>query len=209
MLTSSKELYHFWSLFSKLVGKKEDPEPIVRKFTKKSFEEILKEKFFETPNMSKGYIPFIDLANAINMKKISFDDWIYVMVGDFLRDGSVKKKNITNLNYLQKNCKFYSVNGKKLQEEVINKLLEESAMEAEEDPFAAFSGNQFDLYKVNEKQKNKLYELIRNGTLSFWFWFDGIDNGKFAIDETKIDDPEYFRFLRLMRIVRQSNKKAT
>ena len=107
------------------------------------------------------------------------------------------------------NCKFYSVNGKKLQEEVINKLLEESAMEAEEDPFAAFSGNQFDLYKVNEKQKNKLYELIRNGTLSFWFWFDGIDNGKFAIDETKIDDPEYFRFLRLMRIVRQSNKKAT
>lgn len=209
MLTSSKELYHFWSLFSKLVGKKEDPEPIVRKFTKKSFEDILKEKFFETPNMSKGYIPFIDLANAINMKKISFDDWIYVMVGDFLRDGSVKKKNITNLNYLQKNCKFYSVNGKKLQEEVINKLLEESAMEAEEDPFAAFSGNQFDLYKVNEKQKNKLYELIRNGTLSFWFWFDGIDNGKFAIDETKIDDPEYFRFLRLMRIVRQSNKKAT
>lgn len=209
MLTSSKELYHFWSLFSKLVGKKEDPEPIVRKFTKKSFEDILKEKFFETPNMSKGYIPFIDLANAINMKKISFDDWIYVMVGDFLRDGSVKKKNITNLNYLQKNCKFYSVNGKKLQEEVINKLLEESAMEAEEDPFAAFSGNQFDLYKVNEKQKNKLYELIRNGTLSFWFWFDGIDNNKFAIDETKIDDPEYFRFLRLMRIVRQSNKKAT
>ena len=56
-------------------------------------------------------------------------------------------------------------------------------------------------------QKNKLYELIRNGTLSFWFWFDGIDNNKFTIDETKIDDPDYFRFLRLMRIVRQKTKK--
>ena len=63
--------------------------------------------------------------------------------------------------------------------------------------------------KYIHKKTNKLYELIRNGTLSFWFWFDGIDNNKFAIDETKIDDPEYFRFLRLMRIVRQKTKRKT
>lgn len=207
MQTTSKELYHFWSLFSKLLAKKEDPKPIVRKFEKKSFEEILKEPFFETKNMPKGYIAFIDLANAINMKKISFTDWIYICIGDFLRDGSVKKKNITNVNYLQKVVKFYSVNGKNLQLEVINNMLEEAKAKEEENPFAAFTGDQFDLYKVNEKQKNKLYELIRNGTLSFWFWFDGIDNNKFSIDETKIDDPDYFRFLRLMRIVRQKTKK--
>ena len=108
MQTTSKELYHFWSLFSKLLAKKEDPKPIVRKFEKKSFEEILKEPFFETKNMPKGYVAFIDLANAINMKKISFTDWIYICIGDFLRDGSVKKKNITNVNYLQKVVKFYS-----------------------------------------------------------------------------------------------------
>ena len=141
------------------------------------------------------------------MKKISFTDWIYICIGDFLRDGSVKKKNITNVNYLQKVVKFYSVNGKNLQLEVINNMLEEAKAKEEENPFAAFTGDQFDLYKVNEKQKNKLYELIRNGTLSFWFWFDGIDNNKFSIDETKIDDPDYFRFLRLMRIVRQKTKK--
>lgn len=209
MQTTSKELYHFWSLFSKLLGKKEDPKPIVRKFEKKTFEEILKESFFETRNMPKGYVAFIDLANAINMKKISFTDWIYICIGDFLRDGSVKKKNITNVNYLQKVVKFYSVNGKNLQLEVINSMLEEAKAKEEENPFAAFTGDQFDLYKVNEKQKNKLYELIRNGTLSFWFWFDGIDNNKFAIDETKIDDPDYFRFLRLMRIVRQKTKRKT
>ena len=208
MLTTSKELYHFWTLFSKLLSKKEDPEPIVRKFMKKSFEEILKEDFYETPNMAKGYIAFVDLANAISMKQFDFTDWIYICVGDFLRDGSVKKKNITNPSYVKKFIKFYSVNGKTEQREVINKLRMESEKQIEDNPFAAFTGNQFDLYKVNEKQKNKLYELIRNGTLSFWFWFDGIDNHKFDIDETKIDDPDYFRFLRLMRIIRQVNKKA-
>ncbi|WP_413854726.1 hypothetical protein [Candidatus Ruminimicrobium bovinum] len=205
MQTTSKELYHFWSLFSKLLNKKTDPPAIVRKFEKKSFEEILKESFYETANMPKGYVAFVDLANAINMKKLSFTDWIYICIGDFLKDGQVKKKNLLNLNYLQKNIKFYSVNGKQEQFTIINKMLEEA--KAKEDPFAAFTGNQFDLYKVNDKQKNKLYELIRNGTLNFWFWFDGIDNNKFAIDETKIDDPDYFRFLRLMRIVRQKDKR--
>lgn len=209
MQTTSKELYHFWSLFSKLLAKKTDPPAIVRKFMKKTFEEILKESFYETEKMKYGFVEFVDLANAINMKKISFTDWIYICIGDFIKDGSVKKKNIINLNYIQKVVKFYSVNGKQLQLEQINKLLEEAKAKEDENPFAAFTGNQFDLYKVNEKQKNKLYELIRNGTLSFWFWFDGIDNGKFTIDESKIDDPKYTRFLRLMQIVRQKQKGKT
>lgn len=199
MQTTTKELYHFWSVFSKLL--KDEPRAILKKFQTKSLVEILKENFYETPRMPNGYIDFIDIANGINTGKFTFEQWVYVIIQDFIRDGKVKKKNILNLNYLKKIFNLFTVNEINRQRDLINKLSEEAESD---NPFTEFSDAKFDLYTVNEQQKNKLYELVKDGTLNFWFFINGLDTNKFKIDESKLADPSYSRFLRLMQIVRQN-----
>lgn len=168
-----------------------------------TFRQILKEYFYETPRMPNAYVDFIDLANAINTNKFTFDQWIYVIVQDFVRDGKLKKKNLLNLNYLEKNFILFTVNEINRQYDLINNMSEEVESD---DPFAAFSDAKFDLYTVNEQQKNKLYEMVKDGTLCFWFFMNGLATDKFRIDESKIADPAYSRFLRLMQIIRQNEQ---
>ncbi len=204
MQTSSKELYHFWSLFSKLL--KDEPPALRRKFEKLTLQEILKEEFFETPRMPNAYVDFIDVANGINNGKFTFDQWVYVIVQDFIRDGKVKKKNILNLNYLEKKFKLFTVNEINRQRDLINKLSEEAESD---NPFTEFSDAKFDLYTVNEQQKNKLYELVKAGTLNFWFFINGLHTKKFKIDESKLADPAYSRFLRLMQIIKDNKTGKT
>lgn len=201
MQTTSRELYHFWTEFSKLV--KKDTPAAFRKFSKKTFEQVLKEDFFETPRMKNAFPDFIDMANAINSKEVDFKEWVLAMIGESIT-GKLKKKNILNPNYVKNVVKFYTVKEINRQRDLINKLSEEAAGD---NPFTDFSDAKFDLYQVNEQQKNKLYELVRKGELNFWFYIEALDNKCFKVDESKIIDQSFSQFLRLLHIVRQNIKE--
>lgn len=201
MQTTNKELYHFWQEFSKLI--KKDTPAICKKFNKKTFVQVLKEDFFETPRMKNGYPDFIDMANAINSKEIDFNQWVLAMIGEFIAS-KLKKKNCLNPNYMKNVVKFYTVKEINHQRALINKLSEDAASDC---PFTEFSDAKFDLYQVNEQQKNKLYEMVRKGELNYWFFLEAEDNNCFKIDESKIIDQSFNQFLRLMHIIRQNIKE--
>jgi hypothetical protein len=201
MQTTNKELYHFWQEFSKLI--KKDTPAICKKFNKKTFVQVLKEDFFETPRMKNGYPDFIDMANAINSKEIDFNQWVLAMIGEFIA-GKLKKKNCLNPNYMKNVVKFYTVKEINHQRDLINKLSEDADSDC---PFTEFSDAKFDLYQVNEQQKNKLYEMVRKGELNYWFFLEAEDNNCFKIDESKIIDQSFNQFLRLMHIIRQNIKE--
>lgn len=201
MQTTNKELYHFWQEFSKLI--KKDTPAICKKFNKKTFVQVLKEDFFETPRMKNGYPDFIDMANAINSKEIDFNQWVLAMIGEFIAS-KLKKKNCLNPNYMKNVVKFYTVKEINHQRALINKLSEDAASDY---PFTEFSDAKFDLYQVNEQQKNKLYEMVRKGELNYWFFLEAEDNNCFKIDESKIIDQSFNQFLRLMHIIRQNIKE--
>lgn len=199
MLTTNKELYHFWSLFSKLL--KDEPPAVLRKFQKHSFAEIAKEKFWETPRMPNAYPPFTDLANFLNSKEVTFNEWVMLCVYDFIHEGKLRKKNLIDPNYLKKIVIFNNVKEINRQRELINAVSEK---DVNDNPFAEFSDTKFDLYKVNDEQKNKLYEMVKSGELHFWFIIEALNNRSFTYDESKIEDPRYSRFLRLMQIIRRN-----
>lgn len=202
MQTTNRELYHFWTEFSKLANK--DTPAAYRKFAKKTFEEILKENFWETPRMKNAFPDFIDLANAINSKEIDFGHWVYAMIGDAIK-GKLRKKNCINPNYVKKIVKFYTVKEINQQREFINDLYK--AHSSDESPFTEFTDAKFDLYKVDEHQKNKLYEMVKAGELNFWFYIEGLETQKFKVDESKIIDQSFSKFMRLMHIVLHNIKK--
>lgn len=202
MQTTNKELNHFWTEFSKLANK--DTPAAYRKFTKKTFEDVLKESFWETPRMKNGYPDFIDMANAINSKEIDFRHWVYAMIGEAIA-GKLKKKNCINPNYVKNIVKFYTVKEINRQRKLINDLSQASS---DESPFTEFSDAKFDLYQVDEHQKNKLYEMVRTGELNFWFYIEGLETQKFKVDESKIIDQSFSKFMRLMHIVLQNIKRS-
>lgn len=201
MQTTSKELHHFWTEISKLL--KKDTPAAFRKFSKKTFEQVLKENFYETPRMKNAFPDYIDLANAINSKEVDFTEWVLAMIGESIT-GTLRKKNFISPNYVKKIVKFYTVKEINRQRDLINKMSDEAAGD---NPFTGFSDAKFDLYQVNEQQKNKLYELVKNGELNFWFYIEAMDNNRFKIDESKIIDQSFSRFLRLLQIVRHNIKE--
>ena len=184
MQTTNKELYHFWQEFSKLI--KKDTPAICKKFNKKTFVQVLKEDFFETPRMKNGYPDFVDMANAINSKEIDFNQWVLAMIGEFIA-GKLKKKNCLNPNYMKNVVKFYTVKEINHQRDLINKLSEDADSDC---PFTEFSDAKFDLYQVK-----------------YWFFLEAEDNNCFKIDESKIIDQSFNQFLRLMHIIRQNIKE--
>lgn len=198
---TSAELYYFTKKLDDLFKMKKSS---VKKFETMTFEDILHEDYYETPKAHFGYSAFIDLANKINSGHLNFKNWVLMVIGEFIKTEKIKRKNITDIAFLDKIIKLYTVEKINSQRALINKLTVEAR---DEDFFASFSENSYDIYKVNNQQKNKLYEMIKNGELNYYFFIDGLEHNKFEIDIKKIDDPKYKTFVKLMQIIRHNIKK--
>jgi hypothetical protein len=75
--------------------------------------------------------------------------------------------------------------------------------------FADFTQTKLDVYQVGEDQKNILYEYIKSGKVNLIQFVIAWNNKKFEIDEKKITDEDYFRFIQYMKIVRHNMYKVT
>lgn len=195
MLTTNKELYHFWHEINDLL--KKDTEKLYKKFMTKTFEEILKEDFFETPKMVFGFNEFVPMANAMNSKEIDFYEWCYIVIGEFIVKNKLRKKDLISPLYVKKIIKFCSVDETNKQKEFIRSFAERN----KDDPFIEFSDAKVDIYEVNRDQKNELYEMVRRGELNCWHYIENFDK-KFKVDESKVIDQKFSQFLRFMRIIK-------
>ena len=90
---------------------------------------------------------------------------------------------------------------------IINKKIENSV--DTEDAFADFTQTKLDVYKVGEDQKNTLYEMIKSGEVNLIHFVIAWHNHKFEIDEKKITDEDYRRFIQYMKVVRHNMYKVT
>jgi hypothetical protein len=82
-------------------------------------------------------------------------------------------------------------------------LLEKLKVEFENQPkIKKFSGNSLSLFKVVENQKNRIYELVRNGKINCLIYTFLLENYKFTIDENKIDDLSFLKFIKIIKYIK-------
>ena len=68
-----------------------------------------------------------------------------------------------------------------------------------------FSGQKYDVFKVDSEQKNQLYYLVKDGTISLSLYIYFYYNKKFEINFSKIKDKEYAKFIKLVDLVKHIN----
>jgi hypothetical protein len=84
----------------------------------------------------------------------------------------------------------------------------ENSVDAD-DVFADFTQTKLDVYKVGEDQKNILYEMIKSGEINLIHFVIAWHNHRFEIDEKKIDDDDYRKFIQYMKVIRHNMYKVT
>jgi hypothetical protein len=78
-----------------------------------------------------------------------------------------------------------------------------------DDVFAEFTQTKLDVYQVGEDQKNVLYDWIKSGKVNLINFIIAWKSHKFEIDEKKINDEDYLKFIKCMKIIRQQMYKET
>lgn len=195
-LMSSGELYHFYRELKELLKFKQSK---INKFLKMRFGEILTERFYKTARFDDGAKVFIDITNEINSGTITFKEWVYIIIGEYIKTNKLLTvKNLTNFKNLKKYTIFYSVFETKRQIQMLNILSEQIE---HSNSFENFSDEKKDVFSVNVKQKNLLYKMVKNGEVNFYCYLYFM-NKKFYIDEKKIDDIEFLNFIKLMQIIK-------
>lgn len=157
---------------------------------RKNFEFHEKRKQFTSPIFS-------DLSNLYGSHVINIDTIMAVIIDYYVRTGKPMNYN-TKMTHgeLKDRLKFLSVLGANSQLDTLSEIHSEYK---EQSTFNKFSGQKLTLFNVDEKQENKLYELVKTGKLSFLFYVFFWSNSKFDIDEDKIEDLNFLKFVRLMK----------
>jgi hypothetical protein len=117
------------------------------------------------------------------------------------------QKSLNSIDKLKELNKFYTQFEMQKQIELLKKKVENSV--DADDVFADFTQTKLDVYKVGEDQKNILYEMIKSGEINLIHFVIAWHNHKFEIDEKKIDDDDYRKFIQYMKVIRHNMYKVT
>lgn len=142
---------------------------------------------------------FTTLSNLYESHLIDIDTIMAVIFDYYIRTGKPMNytTNITEVE-LKERLRFLSVLAANEQIDELKKLHDEYSNQSK---FNKFSGGKLTLFGVNEKQENKLYELVKNGTVSYLFFAYFMGISKFSIDETKVNDLQYLKFVRIVKYI--------
>ena len=64
-----------------------------------------------------------------------------------------------------------------------------------------FTDNRFSLYELDNKQENEAYRMYRDNALDPEFYIRGLRQESFVVDESKIKDVNYKRFITFCRMI--------
>lgn len=173
-------------------------------FNEHTFEYIARNEIYITPNWEKGVVGFVDLTNHINSGLIDLNVFCSVfLIEAVISDKPLNTKILNSVDEMKKIFTFYSVLETRKQLSYINTLTEQ---QQKDNPFEIVSDQTNEIYKVNQAQKNTLYELVLNRKINAYAFLFCWINHKFEIDEKKIDDPKYKKFIQVLQIIRQNQK---
>lgn len=165
------------------------------------------EKFCYHPKMRQytGKI-FTELSNLYESKVINLDTIMAIIFDYYLRTGKPMNYNTNfSVEELKERLKFLSVLTLNNQIDELQKLHDEYSKQSK---FNKFSGEKLTIFGVNDKQENKLYELVKDGTVSYLLFAYFMEISKFTIDTTKIKDLQYLKFIRIIEYINKKNIKT-
>ena len=152
----------------------------------------------------KSYISpmFTSLSNMYGSCIIDLNTLMAFIFDFYVRTGKplTYKTKLTDAEIMER-IRFLSAYSINEQIDLLKGLHEEYSAQSK---FNKFSGKQSTIFGVDEKQENKLYELVKNGKVSYLLFAFFLGISKFSIDETKIDDLSYLRFVKIINYI---NKK--
>lgn len=143
---------------------------------------------------------FTILSNLYNSGVINMETINIFIFDEFIRTNTpmdiFSNKNLTNFKNV---IRFNSI----LDVGSQMNLLEELKGEFENQPkIKKFSGNSLSLFGVDESQKNRIYELVRNGKINCLIYTFLLENYKFKIDEDKINDLSFLKFIKIIKYIK-------
>lgn len=143
---------------------------------------------------------FTILSNLYNSGVINMETINIFIFDEFIRTNTpmdiFSNKNLTNFKNI---IRFNSI----LDVGSQMNLLEELKGEFENQPkIKKFSGNSLSLFGVDENQKNRIYELVRNGKINCLIYTFLLENYKFKIDEDKINDLSFLKFIKIIKYIK-------
>ncbi len=143
------------------------------------------------------------LSNLYQSGSINIDTIMVVLVDYYVRTGKPMAYNTDfGLPELKERLRFHSVLAMNEQFDLLDEIQKKNA---EQLTFKKFTGEKETLFGVDDSQVNKLYELVKTGKISnllfAFFW----KNSKFSIDESKITDLDYLKFVHLMKYINEKN----
>lgn len=143
---------------------------------------------------------FTILSNLYNSGVINMETINIFIFDEFIRTNTpmdiFSNKNLTNFKNV---IRFNSI----LDVGSQMNLLEELKGEFENQPkIKKFSGNSLSLFGVDENQKNRIYELVRNGKINCLIYTFLLENYKFKIDEDKINDLSFLKFIKIIKYIK-------
>lgn len=165
-------------------------------FLTKSIDEILAEGFYRTPAMQNGAGRFTDVANNISSGVFSLADYLISICVEYMI--TEKFPTLKSCSQVDKRREFFIFSNRREVIEQSKWLREKVAKENE--GLLAFS-NKYTLFKVDDDQKNEIYKLIKSNKINPEFYIRGLVANKFQIDESKIQDKEYMKFVKMAKII--------
>lgn len=144
---------------------------------------------------------YTELSNLINSKCINLETLQILVFGEYIRTGFFPKiEDYNNLFKIEKIISFYNLDG-------FNHQLDWLILQYTNNntTLNKFSGQKYDVFKVDSEQKNQLYYLVKDGTISLSLYIYFYYNKKFEINFSKIKDKEYAKFIKLVDLVKRIN----
>lgn len=142
---------------------------------------------------------FTELSNLYESKVIDIDTIMAVIFDYYLRTGKPMNYNTNfSVEELKERLRFLSVLTLNNQIDELKKLHDEYSKQSK---FNKFSGGKLTIFGLNDKQENKLYELVKNGTVSYLLFAYFMEISKFTIDTAKIKDLQYLKFVRIIEYI--------
>ena len=141
---------------------------------------------------------YTELSNLINSKCINLETLQILVFGEYIRTGFFPKiDDYNNLFKIEKIISFYNLDG-------FNHQLDWLILQYTNNntTLNKFSGQKYDVFKVDSEQKNQLYYLVKDGTISLSLYIYFYYNKKFEINFSKIKDKEYAKFIKLVDLVK-------
>jgi hypothetical protein len=149
---------------------------------------------------------FTELSNLYESRVINIDTIMAVIFDYYLRTGKPMNYSTNfSVGELKERLRFLSVLTLNNQIDELKKLHDEYSNQSK---FNKFSGEKLTIFGVNDKQENKLYELVKNGTVSYLLFAYFMKISKFTIDTAKIKDLQYLKFVRIIEYIIKKNIKA-